>query len=176
MALWLARLELGPDAYPLLESARSLLRRPANVKNSGLLETGDSQHALRQKMLAVCVGCEARLDVMLAALLGDLASDNDARIKLIERSELGAYFRSRSSARMATTASRGLQDFVIELFKTLPVRSGSRFQAAPVIRGEGVHQALEGQPIHARTLEHLSAQCADILQIDDKLHRWITAV
>lgn len=59
VALWLAELELGPDAYPLLEAHAAFFeasKRRDKLKE--LLEAGDSQHALRQKMLAVCVGSE----------------------------------------------------------------------------------------------------------------------
>jgi len=62
VALWLAELELGPDAYPLLEAHLAFFeasKRREKLKE--LLEPGDSQPALRQKMLAVCVGSEPRL-------------------------------------------------------------------------------------------------------------------
>ena len=83
VALWLAELGLGPDAYPLLEAHVAFFEAPKRrEKLKDLLEPGDSQHALRQNMLAVCVGSEPRLDVMLETVLSELAKGSDTRFKL----------------------------------------------------------------------------------------------
>jgi len=56
-----------------------------------LLQPGDSHSQLRFKMLAVCAGCEARLDVIVEELLTELANAESACIKLIETSGLGSF-------------------------------------------------------------------------------------
>lgn len=172
VALWLAELELGPDAYPLLEAHAAFFeasKRRDKLKE--LLEAGDSQHALRQKMLAVCVGSEARLDVMLEALLGDLASDTDARIKLIERSGLGAYFWEQVKRAYGYVSQQpGLQDFVIELFKSCFLSEvDPDFKPRLSSEAKVFIKRWKDSRAHAEAFEHLSAQCAGILQIDDKL-------
>lgn len=172
VALWLAELELGPDAYPLLEAHAAFFEaNKRRDKLKELLEAGDSQHALRQKMLAVCVGCEARLDVMLEALLGDLASDSDARIKLIERSGLGAYFWEQVKRAYGYDSQQlGLQDFVIELFKSCFLSEvDPDFKPRLSSEAKVFIKRWKDSRSHAEAFENLSAQCAGILQIDDKL-------
>ena len=120
VALWLAELELGPDAYPLLEAHLVFFEaEKRRQKLKELLEPSDSQQALRHKMLAVCVGSDPRLDVMLEALLAELAAGTDARIKLIERSGLHTHLWEQMKRAYGYASQQpGLQDFVIELFKT----------------------------------------------------------
>lgn len=172
VALWLAELELGPDCYPLLESHVAFFeasRRREKLKE--LLESGDSQHALRQKMLAVCVGCEPRLDVMLETLLAELADGADTRIKLIERSGLGAHFWELMKRSYGYASEQpGLQDFVIELFKTsflAEVDVDFRPHLSSEVRV--FIKRWKDSRSHAKAFEKLSAQCAEILQIDDRL-------
>lgn len=172
VALWLAELELGPDAYPLLEAHAAFFeasKRREKLKE--LLETSDSQHALRQKMLAVCVGCEPRLDVIMEALLSDLASDTDTRIKLIERSGLGAYFWEQVKRAYGYVSQQpGLQDFVIELFKSCFLSEvDPDFKPRLSSEAKVFIKRWKDSRSHAEAFEHLSAQCAGILQIDDKL-------
>ncbi|MDO2098131.1 hypothetical protein Q2417_27635, partial [Escherichia coli] len=56
-----------------------------------LLQSGDSHSMLRFKMLAVCAGCEPRLDVILEELIAELANAEVTRIKLIETSGLDSF-------------------------------------------------------------------------------------
>lgn len=172
VALWLAELELGPNAYPLLEAHPAFFeasKRREKLKD--LLETSDSQHALRQKMLAVCVGCEPRLDVMLESLLADLASETDARTKLIERSGLGSYFWEQVKRAYGYDSQQpGLQDFVIELFKSCFLSEvAPDFKPRLSSEAKVFIKRWKDSRSHAEAFEHLSAQCAGILQIDDKL-------
>ena len=172
VALWLAELELGPDAYPLLEAHVVFFeatKRREKLKE--LLEPGDSQHALRQKMLAVCVGSEPRLDVMLETLLGELANGSDARFKLVERSGLSAHFwELMKRAYGYSTEQPGLQDFVIELFKTCFLTEvDAEFKPQLSSEVKVFIKRWKDSRSHAEAFESLSSQCADILQVEDKL-------
>ena len=172
VALWLAELELGPDCYPLLEAHGTFFeaakRREALKK---LLAPNDSQQALRQKMLAVCVGCEPRLDEMLEALLSDLASGTDARIKLVERSGLSGHFWEQIERSYGYASEQpGLQDFVIELFKTCFLSEVDvNFKPRLSSEVKVFIKRWKDSRSHTEAFEALSAQCAAILQIDDKL-------
>lgn len=172
VALWLAELELGPGAYPLLEAHAAFFeaaKRRERLKE--LLESGDSDNALRQKMLAVCVGCEPRLDAMLEALLAELAGGVDTRSKLIERSGLNEYFWELMKRAYGYVSEQpGLQDFVIELFKSCFLTEVDvEFKPRMTSDAKVFIRRWKDSRAHAQAFEVLSAQCADILQIEDKL-------
>lgn len=172
VALWLSELGLGPDAYPLLEAHIAFFEAPKRrEKLKDLLAPGDSQHALRQKMLAVCVGSEPRLDVMLETLLSELAKGSDTRFKLIERSALSAHFwELMKRAYGYTNEQSGLKDFVIELFKTCFLTEvDADFKPQLASEAKVFIKRWKDSRSHAEAFESLSAQCADILQIEDKL-------
>lgn len=172
VALWLAELELGPDCYPLLEAHVAFFEAAKRREALGkLLEPGDSQNALRLKMLAVCAGTEARLDLMLETLLADLATGVDTRIKLIERSGLNGFLWELMKRVYGYTSEQpGLRDYVIELFKTcffseVDVDYKSRLSAEVQV----FIKRWKDSRSHAASFEALSEQCAEILQIDEKL-------
>ena len=172
VALWLAELELGPGAYPLLESHAAFFeaaKRREKLKE--LLEPGDSDNALRQKMLAVCVGCEPRLDAMLEALLAELASGVDTRRKLVERSGLNEQFWELMKRVYGYVSEQpGLQDFVIELFKNCFLTEVDvEFKPHMTSDAKVFIRRWKDSRSHAQAFEVLSAQCADILQIEDNL-------
>ncbi|MBA5607373.1 BREX-1 system phosphatase PglZ type A [Duganella sp. FT3S] len=172
VALWLAELELGPDAYPLLEAHLIFFDSPKRrEKLKELLEPGDSDNVLRQKMLAVCIGCEPRLDAMLETLLAELSSGADIRRKLIERSGLNAHFwESMKRAYSYVSEQPGLQDFVIELFKSCFLAEVDvEFKPRLSSEAKVFIRRWKDSRSHAESFEVLSAQCADILQIEDKL-------
>lgn len=173
VALWLAELELGPDAYPLLEAHVAFfeaIKRREKLKE--LLEPDDSQQALRQKMLAVCVGCDdPRLDAMLEVLLAELASDSDTRSKLIERSGLNEHFWEMMKRAYGYISEQpGLHDFVIELFKSCFLSEVDvDFKPRLTSEAKVFIRRWKDSRSHEQVFDVLSAQCADILQIEDKL-------
>lgn len=172
VALWLAELGLGPDAYPLLEAHVTFFestKRREKLKE--WLEPSDSQQALRQKMLAVCVGCEPRVDVMLETLLAEAAAGTDTRYKLVERSGLSAHFWELIQRHYGYSNQQpGLQDFVIELFKTCFLTEvDAEFKPQLSSESKVFISRWRDSRSHAQAFEWHSAQCAAILQIEDKL-------
>lgn len=172
VALWLAELELGPDAYPLLEAHLAFFeatKRREKLKE--WLEPGDSQQALRQKMLAVCVGCEPRIDVMLETLLAEAAAGTDTRYKLVERSGLSPHFWELIKRHYGYNNDQpGLQDFVIELFKTsFLTEVDAEFKPQLSSEIKVFISRWKDSRSHAEAFERHSAECAALLQIEDKL-------
>jgi len=172
VALWLAELGLGPDFYALLEGHvaffESAKRRDALLK---LLDTTDSQAQLQRKMLAVCAGVEPRLDVVLEALLGGLATGDEACFKLIERSGLTDFLWEQMKRTYGYESTQpGLRDFVIELFKSCFL-----METDPAYKSRLSAEVLvflnrwKDSRSHEQGFEKLSADCAAVLQIDDKL-------
>lgn len=172
VALWLAELELGPHTYPLLEAHLAFFEAAKRrEKLKALLEPGDSDNAVLQKMLAVCVNEGARLDAMLEALLAELASGSDAKWKLIERSGLSAHFWEQIKRAYGYVSEQpGLQDFVIELFKSCFLSEvDPAFKPRLTSEAKVFIQRWKDSRAHAQAFEALSQHCADLLQVEDRL-------
>lgn len=172
VALWLAELELGPHTYPLLEAHLAFFEAAKRrEKLKALLEPGDSDNAVLQKMLAVCVNEGARLDAMLEALLAELASGSDAKWKLIERSGLSAHFWEQMKRAYGYVSEQpGLQDFVIELFKSCFLSEvDPAFKPRLTSEAKVFIQRWKDSRAHAQAFEALSQHCADLLQVEDRL-------
>jgi uncharacterized protein (TIGR02687 family) len=172
VALWLAELELGPHAYPLLEAHLAFFEAAKRrEKLKAQLEPGDSDNAVLQKMLAVCVNEGTRLDAMLEALLAELASGSDAKWKLIERSGLSAHFWEQIKRAYGYVSEQpGLQDFVIELFKSCFLSEvDPAFKPRLTSEAKVFIQRWKDSRAHAQAFEALSQHCADLLQVEDRL-------
>ncbi|MDH1587391.1 BREX-1 system phosphatase PglZ type A [Stutzerimonas stutzeri] len=173
VALWLAELELGPDCYPLLEEHvaffESAKRREQLRK---LLQQGDSDNKLRLKMLAVCADTESRLDVILEELLAELASAGDARIKLIGNSGLSGFLWEQMKRAYGYISEQpGLHDFAIELFKACFLMGTDPEHKARLSAESLVFlKRWKDSRSHEHSFELLSEQCAEVLQIGDRLH------
>lgn len=173
VALWLAELELGPDCYPLLEAHAAFFesaKRREDLRK--LQQQGDSNNMLRLKMLAVCADAEPRLDVILEALLAELASAGDARIKLIESSGLSGFLWEQMRRAYGYVSDQpGLHDFVIELFKACFLMGTDPEHKARLSAESLVFlKRWKDSRSHQQSFELLSEQCAEVLQISDRLH------
>ena len=172
VALWLAELGLGPQCYALLQEHVAFFeaakRRDAF---KALLTPDDDTSALRLKMMAVCAGSEPRLDEMLEALLAELAEGGDARSKLLQRCGLDKYFWQLVQRSFGYSSSQpGLQDFAIELFKSCFFSEvDADFKPSLSQEAKVFIRRWKDSRTHAQAFEVLSAQCAGILQIDERL-------
>ena len=173
VALWLAELELGPDTYALLKSHLVFFeaaKRREKLKT--LLERSDSDSTLRKKMLAVCLGCDSsRTDAMLETLLAELADGSDAKWKLVERCNLQNHFwELMKRAYGYNSETPGLQDFVIELFKSCFLSEvDAGYKPRLTSDAKVFVQRWKDSRLNAQAFEVLSSHCAEILQIEDKL-------
>lgn len=173
VALWLAELELGPDCYPLLEAHVAFFesaKRREHLRK--LQQQGDSDNMLRLKMLAVCAESEPRLDVILEELLAELASAGDTRIKLIESSGLGSFLWEQMKRAYGYVSEQpSLHDFVIELFKACFLMGTDPEHKARLSAESLVFlKRWKDSRSHEQSFELLSGQCAEVLQIGDRLH------
>ncbi|BAW25722.1 MULTISPECIES: BREX-1 system phosphatase PglZ type A [Pseudomonas] len=173
VALWLAELELGPDCYPLLEAHAAFFESAKRREDLRKLQQQvDSNNMLRLKMLAVCADAEPRLDVILEALLAELASAGDARIKLIESSGLSGFLWEQMRRAYGYVSDQpGLHDFVIELFKACFLMGTDPEHKARLSAESLVFlKRWKDSRSHQQSFELLSEQCAEVLQISDRLH------
>lgn len=171
-ALWLTELglpqEFGPLAAAHADFFQSARRREA-LKSA--LAADDTPGAVRLKMLAVCAQTEARLDAVLESLLDELAEGADDRARLIQRCGLDPVLWEQV-ARLYGYASDepSVRDFVLALF---------RFGYGSVVGGAGPApftpdalvflQRWKDSVRHRSAFESLSADCADILNIEQEL-------
>ncbi len=171
-ALWLAELELGPECYERIKQHsyffEAAKRREALKK---LLEQGDNGDVLLRKMVAVCAGAEPHLDMVLEALLAELAKGDDTKAKLLERSGLSAFvWEQVRKVYGYQSAQPGVKDFVIELFKN-SFETGVDASYPSSLSSEAwvFHKRWKDSRKQQEAFEALSAQCAELLQMDDKL-------
>ncbi|TFI47142.1 BREX-1 system phosphatase PglZ type A [Diaphorobacter sp. DS2] len=174
VALWLAELGLGPQCHALLQEHvvffEAAKRRDAF---KALVAPDDSSAALRLKMLAVCLGSSPRLDEMVEALLAELAEGGDARSKLMQRCGLASYFWDLMERSFGYRSSQpGLQDFAIELFKSCFFSEvAADFMPSLTQEAKVFIRRWKDSRSHAQAFEALSAQCAEVLQIEEHLHK-----
>ncbi|GGE43259.1 alkaline phosphatase [Halopseudomonas oceani] len=174
VALWLAELALGPDCYPVLEEHSAFFAAAKRREQlQKLLEPDDSHNKLRFKMLAVCAGCEPRLDVIVEELLAELANSESGCIKLIDASGLGAtLWEHMKRAYGYVSEQPGMHDFVIELFKAcFMMGTDPGYQARLSAEAQVLLRRWKDSRSHESSFERLSHECAKVLRIDDHLHK-----
>lgn len=120
MSIWLSELGLGPEFKEVIQSHpdffNSIKRRQA-LKH--LLKPGDTRGNIRIKMLAVCVTSEPRMAEILESLLGELADENDDKIKLVQRCGLEPFLWEQLKQSFDyNSETPGIKDFAVELFKS----------------------------------------------------------
>lgn len=122
ISLLLSELELGPEFWNLVQEHEAFFAAKSRTESlKGHLNREDSHNAIRGKMLAICAGSEvaSSLDGILKALLQELADEGDEKIRLIKRCALHGYLWEQVERRFGyTSETPGVQDFVIELFKS----------------------------------------------------------
>ncbi len=170
IALWLSELGLAIEFAGVIEAHAGFFqadkRRTLLQK---LLRPDDSARQIRLKLLAVCAGAEPQLDAILKHLLGELASQKDEKSKLIERFALANFLWEQVARTYGyKSATPNIRDFVLALFKAcymmgLGEPSSLTNDALVFLKSwkDSVH--------HQVAFETLSAECADILSIEQEL-------
>lgn len=171
VALWLAELDLGPAFAEVVQAHAEFFgagKRKESLRK--LLKSDDSAVAIRLKMLAVCAGAEPRLDVILEALLAELSVGSEDRIKLIARCQLDTFLWQQMLRSFGyESATPGLHDFVIELFKScyaMATGGTSKLSAEALVFLKRWKDSRQFEV----SFETLSEQCADALGMEQELH------
>jgi uncharacterized protein (TIGR02687 family) len=170
VAMWLAELELGLEfadvvqghiAFFQAESRKDALKRQLN--------SDDTPGDIKLKMLAVCAGAEARLDVIMEALLAEASDGREEKMNLISRCELDGFLWELVSRHYGYRSDKpGIRDFVIELFKSC-YAMGTDGQVS--LTGDALVflKRWKDSIRWKESFEALSAQCAEDLQIERDL-------
>jgi len=169
-AIWLSELDLGMEFADVVQTHaeffQAVKRKDALKK---LLKPDDTGGLIRLKMMAVCAGCDSRLDAVVESLLQELAEDRDDKFKLIERCNLeGFLWNQLTRCYGYKSEEASIRDFVIELFKSCyamgtdgPVRLTS--DALVFLKRWKDSRQLE------TCFETLSGECAGVLGIEQDL-------
>jgi uncharacterized protein (TIGR02687 family) len=172
VALWLAEMDLGPAFADVVQAHAEFFgasKRKEALKR--LLKGDDSAAMIRLKLLAVCAGAEPRLDVILEALLAELAEGDEERIRLIVRCGLSDFLWKQMQRSYAyDSATPGLRDFAIELFKSCYAMGTN---GTPKLSAEALVflKRWKDSRQYATSFEVLSEQCADALGVEQDLNQ-----
>jgi uncharacterized protein (TIGR02687 family) len=172
VALWLAELDLGPAFTDVVQAHAEFFgsgKRKEALKR--LLKGDDSAAMIRLKLLAVCAGAEPRLDVILEALLAELAEGDEERIRLIVRCGLSDFlWKQMQRSYDYDSATPGLRDFAIELFKSCYAMGTN---GTPKLSAEALVflKRWKDSRQYATSFEVLSEQCADALGVEQDLNQ-----
>jgi len=171
VALWLNELELSSRFAEVIEPHVDFMgaakRRDYLHK---LLHKDDSPNQVRLKMLAVCAASEdPRLDSVVFELLQEHAEERIEKIRLIERSNLEEFLWEQLGRAYGYRSEKpGIQDFVIELFKStyaMGVEGEIRLNTEALV----FLKRWKDSRKYASGFEILSNKCADILAIETDL-------
>lgn len=172
-SLWLNELGLGLEFMDIPETHGeffSAVKRREGLKR--LLSDDDTPGMIRLKMLAVCAGTDARIESILESLLGELSDNRDEKIKLIKRCSLEEnLFLQLERFYGYTSATPGIRDFAIELFKScyaMGTESASKLTGDALVFLKRWKDSRQ----HETSFEKLSIDCADALNVEHDLgHR-----
>lgn len=170
ISLWLSEIGLGLEftdvVAPHAEFFQAARRREALKETLG---DDDTPRQVYIKMLAVCALSEPRLDDVLRNLLDELAQGRDEKMRLIQRSTLADFlWEQLERAYGYTSESPGLRDFCITLFKScyaMGVGESSQLNNDALVFLKQWKDSVS----HQQAFGALSADCADILNIEQDL-------
>ena len=188
VAIWLSELELPHEFSEVVEQHAAFFdaakakvqveKRKTSLRK--ILKRDDTLNVVRLKMLAVCAGAnqqaDARIDVILEALIGELIKPKQVIYRLMERCNLdGFLWKSLERFYGYRSEQPSIKDFAIELFISC--------------YSMGVDSALNGSEIklnsdalvffkrwkdsrtHEGVFEALSDDYADLVNIEEDLNK-----
>jgi uncharacterized protein (TIGR02687 family) len=125
VAIWLSELELGLEFTDVVEAHTEFFQSDKRMQAlKKLLKADDTAGQIRLKMLAVCTGCEPRMDAIVEQLLDESSQLSAVSIQsgekfcLLQQCKLDHYFWEQMSRIYGYVSDDpSIRDFVIQLFK-----------------------------------------------------------
>jgi uncharacterized protein (TIGR02687 family) len=170
VAIWLSELELGLEFSDVVQNHAEFFqatKRKDALKK--LLKADDTMGQIRLKIVAVCVASEPRLDSILENLLQELAEGRDDKIKLISRCALDNFLWEQVTRCYGYQSDEpSIRDFGIDLFKSC-YAMGTDGQVK--LTGDALVflKRWKDSRQFENCFETLSAECADVLNIEQDL-------
>lgn len=170
VAIWLSELELGLEFSDVVQNHAEFFqatKRKDALKK--LLKADDTMGQIRLKIVSVCVASEPRLDSILENLLQELAEGRDDKIKLISRCALDNFLWEQVTRCYGYQSDEpSIRDFAIDLFKSC-YAMGTDGQVK--LTGDALVflKRWKDSRQFENCFETLSAECADVLNIEQDL-------
>lgn len=119
-SLYLSELELDYSFKDLVNKHLKFFGSEKNVNAlKVLLNKNDNINTVSLKILSVCLGCDARIDLVVEALLHLVVKEDESKCKLITRCNLFPEIWDILRKEFAYASNNpSLKDFAIELFKS----------------------------------------------------------
>lgn len=172
VGMWLAELELGLEFSAIVQNHLEFFKAQER-KNSlkPLLKSSDTANDIELKMLAICTGAEARIDVILETLLAETAVIRDEKYKLIARCQLDGFFWERVKHDYGYSCDEPqIRDFAIELFKSC-YKMGIEKEVSLTPDALVFLKRWKDSIKWRESFETLSKQCAEDLSIEQDLEK-----
>lgn len=183
-SIWLSELELPNEFGEIVEqhaeffdtSKAKVAAEKRKVDLKKRLKPDDTLSMVRLKMLGVCASSDERIDAILENLLAEHAKGSDATIKLLARCGLESFLWQQVSRLYGYVSnSPSIKDFVIELFKScysmglrVPLNNDAIKLSADALV---FFKRWKDSRTHQLAFEALSAECADVLNIEADLNQ-----
>ena len=170
VSLWMHEVELPFDFSDVVSQHEEFFKVAKRRKAiQRLITTDETKSRLRQKLMAVCVGSEAKLEAILESLLSELADYRDENYKLLEKCDLTATLWEHARRVYGYKSdSANVLDFVIELFKSCFAQGlgeSSKLNSEALV----FLKRWKDSRTHEGAFEKLSDRCADLLGIQQQL-------
>ncbi len=170
VAIWLSELELGLEFSDVVQNHAEFFqatKRKDALKK--MLRGDDTPGQIRLKILAVCAASEPRMDSVVENLLQELAEGRDDKIKLIGRCTVDGFLWEQLTRCYGYPSDEpSIRDFAIELFKSC-YAMGTDGQVK--LTGDALVflKRWKDSRQFESCFETLSAECADVLNIEQDL-------
>ena len=188
VAIWLSELELPHEFSEVVEQHAAFFdaakakvqveKRKSALKK--LLKRDDTLNVVRLKMLAVCAGAtqqaDARIDVILEALISELIKPKQAIYKLMERCNLDGFLWQHLERFYGYRSEQpSIKDFAIELFISCYSMGVDSALSSHEIKLNSdalvFFKRWKDSRTHQNVFEVLSDDYADLLNIEDDLNK-----
>jgi len=188
VAIWLSELELPHEFSEVVEQHAAFFdaskakiqveKRKAALKK--LLKRDDTLNVVRLKMLAICVGAtqqaDARIDVILETLIGELIKPKQAIYKLLERCNLDGFLWQNLERFYGYSSEQpSIKDFAIELFiSCYSIGVGSVLSGQKIkLNSDALvfFKRWKDSRTHHGVFEALSEDYTNLLNIEDDLNK-----
>ncbi|OWV68075.1 alkaline phosphatase [Rhizobium sp. R339] len=164
-------LELGfpPRFDPVIRDHTEFYKSRGRVEALKQATEMKDMRAVRRRMLAICANASGGLDTVVEALLADMASEKDERIKLIERSNLSEFLWDELGRVYGYAAANpSVEDLALTLFKScyrIALGETGSMNAEAVL----LFRRWKNDRNGAIAFEVLSERYADVLGIEQDL-------
>lgn len=171
ISIWLSELALSPDFEEVLRAHASFFESDSRMQAlKSLIEREDTVADLELKMLAVCTKSDPILDLIIEALLKELAEDKNDKLIMLQKYGLeDVLWKKVRGIYGYQNDEPSIRDFAIELFQSsyeLSTKGTSNLLPDALV----FFKRWKDNRKQKEAFEVLSDKCATILSIENDLN------